>query len=125
MTLTRRLARGTQKLTRSGTHPVGGQASLSLEDVERPFAGGVRFTAMPPSKRYREMDQLSGGEKTVAALALLFAIHQCAAACFSHSHPPPTLLSFRADTHLSNTFNAVRLAHSRLLYFCSALYCGR
>lgn len=67
-----------QKLTKSGTHPVGGQASLSLEDVERPFAGGVRFTAMPPSKRYREMDQLSGGEKTVAALALLFAIHQCA-----------------------------------------------
>jgi structural maintenance of chromosome 1 len=30
---------------------------------------------MPPSKRFREMEQLSGGEKTVAALALLFAIH--------------------------------------------------
>ncbi len=76
-----------QKLTKSGTHPVGGQASLSLEDVERPFAGGVRFTAMPPSKRYREMDQLSGGEKTVAALALLFAIHQCAPHPFNHSIP--------------------------------------
>lgn len=30
---------------------------------------------MPPSKRFRDMDQLSGGEKSVAALALLFAIH--------------------------------------------------
>jgi len=27
-------------------------------------------------KRFRDMDQLSGGEKTVAALALLFAIHR-------------------------------------------------
>lgn len=30
---------------------------------------------MPPSKCFRDMEQLSGGEKTVAALALLFAIH--------------------------------------------------
>lgn len=30
---------------------------------------------MPPTKRFREMDQLSGGEKSVAALALLFAVH--------------------------------------------------
>ena len=30
---------------------------------------------MPPMKRFRDMDQLSGGEKTMAALALLFAIH--------------------------------------------------
>jgi structural maintenance of chromosome 1 len=28
-------------------------------------------------KRFRDMEQLSGGEKTVAALALLFAIHRC------------------------------------------------
>ena len=32
---------------------------------------------MPPMKRFRDMEQLSGGEKTVAALALLFAIHRC------------------------------------------------
>ena len=30
---------------------------------------------MPPTKRFRDMEQLSGGEKTVAALALLFAVH--------------------------------------------------
>lgn len=28
-------------------------------------------------KRFRDMEQLSGGEKTIAALALLFAIHRC------------------------------------------------
>ena len=33
---------------------------------------------MPPMKRFRDMDQLSGGEKTMAALALLFAIHRYA-----------------------------------------------
>lgn len=43
-------------------------------------AGGIKYNAMPPGKRYREMDQLSGGEKTVAALALLFAIHRWAGA---------------------------------------------
>jgi structural maintenance of chromosome 1 len=31
---------------------------------------------MPPSKQFVEMEQLSGGEKTMAALALLFAIHR-------------------------------------------------
>jgi structural maintenance of chromosome 1 len=35
---------------------------------------------MPPMKRFRDMEQLSGGEKTVAALALLFAIHRYAQA---------------------------------------------
>lgn len=30
---------------------------------------------MPPMKRFRPLSELSGGEKTVAALALLFAIH--------------------------------------------------
>ena len=68
-----------QELTKCRLHPVGGQAYLSLEDAEQPFLSGVKFTAMPPTKRYREMDQLSGGEKTVAALALLFAIHRHAA----------------------------------------------
>lgn len=36
---------------------------------------GIKYTAMPPMKRFRAMSELSGGEKTVAALALLFAIH--------------------------------------------------
>jgi hypothetical protein len=58
-------------------HALGGQAYMSVENSEEPFLGGLKYNAMPPGKRYREMDQLSGGEKTVAALALLFAIHRC------------------------------------------------
>ena len=44
-------------------HPTGGTAYLSLENSEEPFLGGVKFTAMPPTKRFRDMEQLSGGEK--------------------------------------------------------------
>ena len=43
--------------------------------MPQPFLHGVKFHAMPPTKRFRDMEQLSGGEKTVAALALLFAVH--------------------------------------------------
>ena len=52
-----------QDLTKSTVHPMGGQAYLSLENSEDPFLHGIKFTAMPPSKRFREMEQLSGGEK--------------------------------------------------------------
>lgn len=52
---------------------------------QEPYLGGVKYTAMPPMKRFRDMDQLSGGEKTVAALALLFAIHRFARLSLSHS----------------------------------------
>ena len=44
--------------------------------MQEPYLAGIKYHAMPPMKRFRDMDQLSGGEKTVAALALLFAIHR-------------------------------------------------
>mmetsp|Transcript_6460 Transcript_6460/g.13994 ORF Transcript_6460/g.13994 Transcript_6460/m.13994 type:complete len:1237 (+) Transcript_6460:300-4010(+) len=59
----------------AGLHSEGGAAYLDLEDTEEPFLAGVRFTAMPPSKGFRDMHLLSGGEKTLAAMALLFAVH--------------------------------------------------
>jgi len=62
-------------LTRSSKHPAGGTAYLTLDNTDEPYLGGTRFTAMPPMKRFRDMEQLSGGEKTMAALALLFSIH--------------------------------------------------
>jgi structural maintenance of chromosome 1 len=63
-------------LTKSETFPLGGTAYLSLEDTEEPYLEGIKYHAMPPMKRFRDMEQLSGGEKSVAALALLFAIHR-------------------------------------------------
>jgi ATPase subunit of ABC transporter with duplicated ATPase domains len=89
------LSARTQDLTKSEVHPMGGTAMLSLESSEEPFLHGVKFTAMPPTKRYRDMEQLSGGEKTLAALALLFAIHRsehCAAG-FDRSRACPWALA--------------------------------
>lgn len=62
-------------LTKGKLAPMGGTAYLSLEDTEEPYLTGIKYHAMPPMKRFRDMEQLSGGEKTMAALALLFAIH--------------------------------------------------
>ena len=71
-------------LTKSEQVPMGGQAYLDNEaqDDSRPFDGGLRYHAMPPLKRFRDMEALSGGEKTIAALALLFAIHSYAPSPF-------------------------------------------
>lgn len=66
-------------LTKGNASPMGGVAYLSLEDSEEPYLAGIKYHAMPPMKRFRDMDQLSGGEQTVAALALLFAIHRSVA----------------------------------------------
>jgi structural maintenance of chromosome 1 len=52
----------------------GAQASLVLENVEEPYSEGIIYNCVAPGKRFRQMDNLSGGEKTVAALGLLFAI---------------------------------------------------
>lgn len=64
-----------QELTRSRHQPMGGTANLVIINEDEPYLEGVEYTIMPPSKRFCELSQLSGGERTVAALALLFAIH--------------------------------------------------
>jgi structural maintenance of chromosome 1 len=81
-------------MTKSSKHPLGGKAYLSLDDTEEPFQGGLKFNAMPPMKRFRDMEQLSGGEKTVAALALLFAIHSF--------RPAPFFVMDEVDAALDN-----------------------
>ncbi|KAH0484442.1 MAG: uncharacterized protein KVP18_004595 [Porospora cf. gigantea A] len=55
---------------------VGGSATLALDDAaaEEPYLGGVRFHAMPPAKRYRDLKLLSGGEQSMASLAFIFAL---------------------------------------------------
>ncbi|CAI5756124.1 unnamed protein product [Candida verbasci] len=64
-----------KELTKSPASPLGGSAYLTLEDEELPYLSGIKYHTMPPMKRFRDMELLSGGEKTIAALALLFAIH--------------------------------------------------
>ncbi|EME26732.1 structural maintenance of chromosome (SMC ATPase family) [Galdieria sulphuraria] len=63
-----------KELTRTSVSQLGGTAYLALENYEEPYLYGIKYHAMPPAKRFRDMEQLSGGEKTLAALALIFAI---------------------------------------------------
>ncbi|KAI5369563.1 Putative structural maintenance of chromosomes protein [Septoria linicola] len=71
-----------KELTKTSSFPLGGSASLDVEDDEEPYLTGVKYHAMPPLKRFRDMEHLSGGEKTMAALALLFAVHTYAPSPF-------------------------------------------
>ena len=59
------------------------------------FRQGINYNCVAPGKRYRPMDNLSGGEKTVAALALLFAIQSY--------HPAPFFVLDEIDAALDNT----------------------
>ncbi|XP_074446590.1 structural maintenance of chromosomes protein 1B [Larus michahellis] len=54
----------------------GAQAFLSPENPEEPYLEGIGFNCVVPGKRFMPMDSLSGGEKSVAALALVFAVHR-------------------------------------------------
>lgn len=71
------------------------QAFLGPENPEEPYLDGVNYNCVAPGKRFRPMDNLSGGEKTVAALALLFAIHSY--------QPAPFFVLDEIDAALDNT----------------------
>uniref|UniRef100_A0A8C9Y1H1 Structural maintenance of chromosomes protein n=1 Tax=Sander lucioperca TaxID=283035 RepID=A0A8C9Y1H1_SANLU len=71
------------------------QAFLGPENPEEPYLDGINYNCVAPGKRFRPMDNLSGGEKTVAALALLFAIHSY--------KPAPFFVLDEIDAALDNT----------------------
>uniref|UniRef100_A0A8D2NA60 Structural maintenance of chromosomes 1B n=1 Tax=Zonotrichia albicollis TaxID=44394 RepID=A0A8D2NA60_ZONAL len=71
------------------------QAFLSPENPEEPYLEGVGFHCVAPGKRFMPMDSLSGGEKTVAALALVFAVHSF--------RPAPFFILDEIDAALDNT----------------------
>ena len=52
----------------------GGQGTLELMEDEDVLEAGIRIIAQPPGKKLQNMMQLSGGEKSLTAIALLFAI---------------------------------------------------
>ncbi|KIY43282.1 RecF/RecN/SMC protein [Fistulina hepatica ATCC 64428] len=57
------------------TITLGGNAELELVDSMNPFSEGIIFSVMPPKKSWRNIANLSGGEKTLSSLALVFALH--------------------------------------------------
>ena len=52
----------------------GGKGTLELIEEEDILEAGIRIIAQPPGKKLQNMMQLSGGEKALTAIALLFAI---------------------------------------------------
>ena len=52
----------------------GGKGTLELVEEEELLESGIRIIAQPPGKKLQNMMQLSGGEKSLTAIALLFAI---------------------------------------------------
>ncbi|MBR3211729.1 MAG: chromosome segregation protein SMC [Firmicutes bacterium] len=52
----------------------GGQAELRLENEQDPLNSGIDIVAQPPGKKLQNINLMSGGEKTMTAIALMFAV---------------------------------------------------
>jgi chromosome segregation protein len=81
----------------------GGHARLKLSDPKDINTTGVEIEAQPPGKRTRNLSQLSGGEKALTSLSLLFALLQ--------ANPSPFCVLDEVDAMLDEA-NVVRFAHA-------------
>ena len=70
----------------------GGKAEMLLEDEVDPFRGGVHLIVKPRGKDVQYLEAMSGGEKTLAALSLIFAIQDY--------KPSPFYYFDEVDAHL-------------------------
>lgn len=61
----------------------GGQADLKLQPGVDPLDGGIYVYAQPPGKKMEHLSLLSGGEKALAAIALIFALFNARPAPFA------------------------------------------
>eukprot|EP00850_Spirogloea_muscicola_P019252 SM000187S03869 [mRNA] locus=s187:16737:24665:- [translate_table: standard] len=71
---------------------LGGDAELELVDSLDPFSEGIIFSVRPPKKSWKSIQNLSGGEKTLSSLALVFALH--------HYKPTPLYVMDEIDAAL-------------------------
>ena len=60
----------------------GGKAGMKLDDPEDPLNSGIEIFAQPPGKKLQNIRLLSGGERTLVALSLLFGIFEYRPAAF-------------------------------------------
>ncbi|MHA2067428.1 MAG: hypothetical protein ACXABY_23935, partial [Candidatus Thorarchaeota archaeon] len=60
----------------------GGEATLMLENPEHPLMGGITVRSKPMGKELVTLDAMSGGEKTITGLALIFAVQMYNPASF-------------------------------------------
>ena len=75
---------------------LGGDAELELLDSLDPFSEGIVFSVRPPKKSWKNISNLSGGEKTLSSLALVFALH--------HYKPTPLYVMDEIDAALVRTY---------------------
>ena len=85
---------------------MGGNAELELVDSLDPFSEGILFSVMPPKKSWKNISNLSGGEKTLSSLALVFALH--------HYKPTPLYVMDEIDAALD--FRNVRFFETRFIW---------
>ncbi|KMQ92929.1 structural maintenance of chromosomes protein 4 [Lasius niger] len=78
---------------------LGGDAELELVDSLDPFSEGIAFSVRPPKKSWKSIGNLSGGEKTLSSLALVFALH----------HYKPTPLYFMDEIDAALDFKNVSI----------------
>jgi len=78
---------------------LGGDAELELVDTLDPFSEGINFSVRPPKKSWKQITNLSGGEKTLASLSLVFALH----------HYKPTPLYFMDEIDAALDFRNVSI----------------
>ncbi|XP_016978479.1 structural maintenance of chromosomes protein 1A [Drosophila rhopaloa] len=71
------------------------QAYIGPDNPEEPYLDGINYNCVAPGKRFQPMNNLSGGEKTIAALALLFSTHSY--------QPAPFFVLDEIDAALDNT----------------------
>lgn len=83
------------------TELADGYGELILENPDDPFAGGMTIRAKPADKTLQRMEAMSGGEKSLTALAFIFAIQQ--------HHPAPFYAFDEVDMFLDGA-NAERIA---------------
>lgn len=79
----------------------GGRAEIRLTDPEHLLTTGIDITAQPPGKKFQQMSLLSGGEKALTAITLLFAI--------LHVRPVPFVILDEAEAALDEA-NVARFA---------------
>ncbi len=79
----------------------GGKAYLEIENEDDPLSGGILLKAKPRGKDVKRLEIMSGGEKTLTALAFLFAVQQY--------RPAPFYYFDEVDAHLDDT-NARKIA---------------
>jgi len=81
----------------------GGHARLKMTDPKDPSTAGIEIEARPPGKRTHNLNQLSGGEKALTSLSLLFALLQ--------ANPSPFCVLDEVDAMLDEA-NVVRFANA-------------